>query len=442
MIRGARDTHRLTRRLLGVMFLLGLIAGCGRLPNAPLATNSKRVPGTASVVDGVPQGVVMILRSGVSPEEVAMDYGGVLVGVVPELGIYRVVMPSGDDVARTAQAMQGDARVSAAELNELAIVAESRQSSVAFSEGVRDWSEVHDQAPLTRIGATRAQTGANGSGVLVAILDTGISLDHPAFAGHLELPGIESGVSDSPGAEREEGVDSNHDGVVDGALGHGTHVAGIVLAVAPEVHLLPVRVLDSDGVGSSFDVASGIVEAVDRGAQVINMSLGMTSASAAVQSAIRYARGRGVVVVAPTGNDQLSHVQFPASMPEVVAVAGVDENDQHATFTNYGPGTDLAAPSVGILSTYFGGLYARWSGTSMAAPFVSGTAALLRGLLPPGEDSGSRIEEFLVDGAMPLEGIDPAYAPLLGAGRIDASASLNLLRSATSSGDTEQQRWK
>jgi subtilisin family serine protease len=161
-----------------------------------------------------------------------------------------------------------------------------------------------------------------------------------------------------------------------------------------------------------------------------------------VQSAIRYARGRGVVVVAPTGNDQLSHLQFPASMPEVVAVAGVDENDQHATFTNYGPGTDLAAPSVGILSTYFGGLYARWSGTSMAAPFVSGTAALLRGLLPPGEDSGSRIEEFLVDGAMPLEGIDPAYAPLLGAGRIDASASLNLLRSATSSGDTEQQRWK
>jgi subtilisin family serine protease len=161
-----------------------------------------------------------------------------------------------------------------------------------------------------------------------------------------------------------------------------------------------------------------------------------------VQSAIHYAHDHGVVVVAPTGNDQLSRVQFPASMPEVVAVAGVDENDQHAVFTNYGPGTDLAAPSVGILSTYFGGIYARWSGTSMAAPFVSGTAALLRGLLPPGGDTESRIEEYLVEGAMPLDYIDPAYAPGLGAGRVDASASLNLLHAATSSGDSEQQRWK
>jgi hypothetical protein len=80
-------------------------------------------------------------------------------------------------------------------------------------------------------------------------------------------------------------------------------------------HLLPVRVLDGDRVGSSFDVASGIVQAVDRGAQVINMSLGMSGASCAVQSAIRYARGSSAVVVAPTGNDQLGRLQFPASMP-------------------------------------------------------------------------------------------------------------------------------
>jgi subtilisin family serine protease len=444
MIRGARpDTlRRLTRPLLGATLLLVFLAGCGRLPNAPLAARPGRGAGSASIVDGQPQGVVMMLRSGESADQVATDYGGVVVDVVPELGLYRVVMPTGEDVARLAQAMRGDARVSAVEVNGLAIIAESRQSSVAFSEGSSSWSAVHDQTALTRMGATRAQTGANGNGVLVAILDTGIAFDHPAFAGHLALPGIEDDVSISPGAERAEHVDSDHDGVLDGALGHGTHVAGIVLAVAPMARLLPVRVLDSDGIGCSFDVANGIVKAVDRGAQIINMSLGMSSVSCAVQSAIHYARDHGAVVVAPTGNDQMGRIQFPASMQEVIAVAGLDENDQHAPFTNYGPGTDLAAPSVGILSTYFGGSYARWSGTSMAAPFVSGTAALLRGLMPAGAETVSRIEEYLSGGAYSLEDIDPAYAGALGAGRVDASASLNLLRSATSSGVSEEQRWK
>jgi subtilisin family serine protease len=443
MIRGARAiTDRLTRRLLGVILLLGFITGCGRLPNAPLATTLKRAPGTPSIVGGVPQGVVMMLRSGASADEVALEYGGTVSGAVPELGIYRIIPQSGEDPVLCAQALQGDARVSAAEVNELAIAAESRQSSVAFSEGMRSWSTVHDQDAVIRVGATLAQTAASGNGVLVAILDTGIQLDHPAFSGHLALPGIESGVSVSPGAERAELVDTNQDGIVDGALGHGTHVAGIVLAVAPLVRLLPVRVLDSDGVGTSFDVASGIVQAADRGAQVINMSLGMDRSSSAVQSAIHYARAHGAVVVAPTGNDQQAWPEFPASLPEVVSVAGLNENDQHAPFTNYGPGTDIAAPSVGILSTYWGGVYARWTGTSMAAPFVSGTAALLISALPPGGGTPSVVEGFLLGGAYPLGDIDPDYAPALGAGRVDASGSMNLLHSATGSSDGEQERWK
>jgi subtilisin family serine protease len=442
MIRGVRaNTHPWTG-LLGLTFLLVFGAGCSGLPNAPLASRPRHVTNTASIVDGQPQGVVMMLRNGASPDEVAMDHGGTVVDVVPELGIYRVILTQGEDIVRCAQALQGDARVSAAEVNGLACIAESRQSSVAFSEGMRNWSEVYDQSALARVGAARAQAGANGNGVLVAILDTGISLDHPALAAHLELPGIEAGVSSSPGAERAQQLDTNHDGLVDGALGHGTHVAGIVLAVAPKARLLPVRVLDSDGVGTAFDVANGIVQAVDRGARIINMSLGMNTGSSAVQSAVRYARERGAIVVAPTGNDQLGHVQFPASMPEVVAVAGLDDNDQHASFTNYGVGTDIAAPSVGILSTYFGGTYARWSGTSMAAPFVSGTAALLYGLLPAGEATPSRIEGYLTGAAFSLNGIDPVFAPALGAGRVDAAASLNLLNSATSSSGGEQQRWK
>ena len=446
MIRGARNHARSTAGLcIGSALVLSLVAGCSRLPNAPrVATAAHGAGGQGyGVLGGGSQGLMMMVRPGVSADQVAADYGGTVVAAVPTLGLYRVALPVGDDVVRSAQALTGDSRVSEAEVNGLATVAESRQSSVAFSEGSRSWRDVSDQGALARVRAARAQTAASGNGVLVAILDTGISLDHPALVGHLALPGIEAGVTTSPGAERAQQVDTNHDGLMDGALGHGTHVAGIVLAVAPRARLLPVRVLDSDGVGTAFDVANGIVLAVQRGAQVINMSLGMNTNSTAVESAIRYARAQGAMVIAPTGNDHLVHPEFPASMPEVFAVAGLDSIDQHTWFTNYGAGTDLAAPSMGILSTYFGGGYARWSGTSMAAPFVAGTAALLYGMqLPAGPGTPALVEALLKVGAFALNTSDPTYASLLGAGRLDAAASLNAFNRPLSSIDTDPQRWK
>ena len=431
MIRG---TNARARRepglLLGIALLLALAPGCGKHPVAPSPAEfraSARPGGTPNLVGpGEGSGIMLSVHDGQSAYDVAADYGGSVVDVLPELGLFRVVLPRGDDEFRNAQEMRNDGRVLAAEVNEAAMTAESRQSSVAFSEGGRTWGNVTDQDALARIGAPQAQAAANGTGVLVAILDTGISFDHPAFAGHLALPGIEPGVADSPGSERAEQVDTNGDGIVDGSLGHGTHVAGIVLAVAPQARLLPVRVLDSDGVGSAFDVAYGIVHAVERGAQVLNMSLGLSSPSSAVAAAIRFARDRGVVVVVPTGNDQIGSLSFPASMSEVVAVAGTDSLDQHAWFTNYGYGTDIAAPAMGILSTYYGGGYARWSGTSMAAPFVSGTAALLYGLMLPGDASTpGQVQSYLLQGAYSLYSIDPGFAWGLGAGRVDAARSVN-----------------
>src|ERR1051326_2146124 len=180
------------------------------------------------------------------------------------------------------------------------------------------------------------------------------------------------------------------------------------------------------GVGSAFDVAYGIVHAVERGAQVLNMSLGLSSPSSAVAAAIRFARDRGVGGVVPTGHDEMGSLSSPAAMSEVVAVAGTDSLDQHAWFTNYGYGTDIAAPAMGILSTYYGGGYARWSGTSMAAPFVSGTAALLYGLMLPGDASTpGQVQSYLLQGAYSLYSIDPGFAWGLGAGRGDAARSVN-----------------
>src|SRR5262249_8527511 len=203
-----------------------------------------------------------------------------------------------------------------------------------------------------------AQAYATGAGVLVAILDTGIELDHPALAAQIDLPGIESGSPTAPGDDRAEQVDTNGDGFVDGALGHGTHVAGIVHAIAPQARLLPVRVLDSDGVGDAFAVAQGIVAAVKRGALVINLSLGVLGPSNAVADAIDFATHRGVTVVGAAGNSGLEAVDLPAGYAPVIAVAGTDSTDQKADFSSYGPNVDVAAPSVGILSTYVGGGYA------------------------------------------------------------------------------------
>src|SRR5205814_719921 len=145
--------------------------GCSKLPVAPRVTDSSRTArpgGTPNIVEpGTGSGIMMTVRAGESAYDVAADYGGSVVDVLPELGLFRVVLPQSDDEFRNAQEMRNDVRVVAAELNEPALTAESRQSSVAFSEGGRTWGSVSDQSAITRIGASRAQAAASGSGVLV-----------------------------------------------------------------------------------------------------------------------------------------------------------------------------------------------------------------------------------------------------------------------------------
>jgi subtilisin family serine protease len=176
--------------------------------------------------------------------------------------------------------------------------------------------------------------------------------------------------------------------------GHGTHLAGIVAAtagngrggsgIAPGVRILPVRVLDAQGAGYSSHVAAGIVWATDNGAAVINLSLGGPIASGAQQEAIAYAVSRGVLVVGAAGNNHgtggVDVAQYPAAFADVLAVAAVTPESQPATFSTRGDYVDLAAPGTMITSTYPGDRYASFSGTSMAAPFVAGAAALLEGL--------------------------------------------------------------
>ena len=210
-----------------------------------------------------------------------------------------------------------------------------------------------------------------GAGVRVALLDTG--LEHT----HADLHGAVDALRDFTGSPS---------GALD-RVGHGTHTAGIVgarrndrgvVGVAPECRLLIGKVLGDDGSGLDDSVAAGIDWAVQSGADVISLSLGAPTPSPAIAAAVARAVAAGKFLICAAGNDgQSAGVNYPARFDDTVAVGAVQRNGRIAEFSSRGPEVDLCAPGEDILSTYLGGGYARLSGTSMAAPFVSGVVALL-----------------------------------------------------------------
>lgn len=245
--------------------------------------------------------------------------------------------------------------------------------------------------------------------MIVAVLDTGVDASHPALAGRL-LPGTdlvnEDNVpQDGPEAGEEPGL----------AQGHGTHISGIVTRIAPQSKILPVRVLDVNGRGNIYVLAYAIEWAADHGADVINLSLGSDFDSQVLSDAIADAQQRGVVIVAAAGNDGVATPQYPANFPGVLGVTAVDSGNHKADFANYGDGwIDLAAPGVGITSTvpFSPVLYAAWSGTSMAVPFVTGAAALVKQQQP--DAAPAEVADRLIAAGADLDAANPQYAGQLG----------------------------
>ncbi len=235
------------------------------------------------------------------------------------------------------------------------------------------------------IGAVAAWEWTKGlSDVVIAVLDTGVDLNHPDIANKLVSPGHDFFNND-------DSADDDH--------WHGTHVAGIAAAetdngqgiagVAWNCRVLPVKIVGADGEGSYSSMIEGIVWAADQGAGVINLSVGGDEPSDALHAALKYAYDLGVVIVAAAGNDSPS-VTYPAAYDDYcLAVAATDAADAVADFSAPGSQVDVAAPGVDVLSLiptwYFGpdaSPYAFASGTSMAAPHVAGFAGLIKSLKP------------------------------------------------------------
>lgn len=254
------------------------------------------------------------------------------------------------------------------------------------------------------IGAREAWTQSRGAGVVVAILDSGVQLDHPDLAGNIWT---------NPGEIPGNGRDDDNSGIVDDVHGanmfdfsadvdddndHGTHVAGIVAArqgngiggsgIAPDAKILPVKVLDSGMSGDTDMLAAGIRYAVDRGAKILNVSVNTDTPTDAVTAAAGYAGRHGAIIVASAGNNgrNIDLVpSYPASLsdPAVLSVAAEQESGALWSLSNVGTqSVDLAAPGEHIASTARGSSYQSRTGTSAAAPFVAGSLALLSAARP------------------------------------------------------------
>jgi subtilisin family serine protease len=210
----------------------------------------------------------------------------------------------------------------------------------------------------------------------VAVVDTGVQSDHPDLQGRL-VKGMN--IVD-PSSPPEDDV------------GHGTHVAGIIAAQVNNnegvagltwfTKIMPVKVLDSTGAGSTYSVAKGIIWATDHGANIINMSLGNYAEAAFLHDALKYAYEHGVILVAASGNDNTDRPGYPAAYPEVFAVSATDADESRADYSNYGDYIDVVAPGTSIPSTYPGSRYAALSGTSMASPHVAALASLVCAVNP------------------------------------------------------------
>ncbi|WP_181391993.1 S8 family serine peptidase [Deinococcus irradiatisoli] len=286
-----------------------------------------------------------------------------------------------------------------------------------FAENLPSWQSIH---------LAEAQNLAPhlGQGVVVAVIDTGIDPAHPMLQGHLSAPGSWYDFANGDTNPTEVPTLSN------GAYGHGTAVASVILQVAPNATILPIRALDSDGYGSSINIAKAVTWAILQGAKVINISA-VSNVDTTLTTVLNLAATKGVYVTLAAGNEAVDKMPYPAINASksgdfglrAINVGAVGGDSKMASFSNYGRDLEITAPGVDLVAAVPGG-YAVASGTSFSAPVLAGTLALALGerqnLLFMGK-LANQIDLMGTD----ISKLNPAYkADTLGNGLLNAQAFL------------------
>ncbi len=375
----------------------------------------------------------------------------VVPGIVPP--IYRMKVHDKDELESTVQALERDNRILRVEFNLLGETPEGVRRTLAVIDTTPTRSEYVDQTAFNRVRGPQAHSLSTGQGVIVAVIDTGVDYDHPQLVDHIlkddnDVVGYDFVDDDEDPMDEGNGLDDDNDSQIDEGAGHGTHVAGIIAQLAPGAKIMPLRVLNSEGVGTVDFVVKAlnfVQEFADDNSGhrdgpytpiVVNLSLGLPDQSFTLLAALRGVLNKGIPVIASAGNLNSSAKHYPAAGDigslDVIAVSATDRNDIKASFSNFGQWINLSAPGVGIYSTFLNSRFAKWDGTSMAAPFVSAETALIMSRLTsrnPGKDLElNQILRPLKNGIDYIYSINPRYKPKnqLGTGRINMESSVRI----------------
>lgn len=371
------------------------------------------------------------------------------IGGIEKIGVDRVKVPDGKTVNETVAMFSGRDDVVYAEpvyIRRALKLPDEYASKTELKQ--RQWG-------LEKIDATEGWDVETGKDVVIAVLDTGIDLDHSDLAGN---------IWNNPDSDTEydsdkytikydthgwDFINDDNDPNDDISISHGTHCSGIIAAVANNSvgsgmvgvswnnKLMAVKILDSIGEGDSLGLVYGIIYAADRGADVISMSLGADTASQAEIDAVNYAYNRGCVIVAASGNGGPDYigdptVYYPAAYENVIAVGATNDNDERADFSNYGQELDVVAPGEAIYSTVIGG-YGSMGGTSMACPHVAGLASLVISYWNRGGNTSwtpSQVKNAITSNCDDINSIaNSGWDRYTGYGRINVRSTLEFISS-------------
>ena len=391
--------------LLGVM--ASSVAACGQWRGAaPTLQGSSRVAAKSV------QGELVVKFRDVSARQGLMQKLGLR--MVERVAGLDALLVKAQDTGAALKTLQADPKVMYAEPNYLARKFDSQPvlPQLGFEAGDELLPKLWG---MKAIKAEQAWAVTKGDPkVLVAVVDTGVDYNHPDFGGRV-VKGRDFAYNDNDPMD-----DDSHGTHCSGSIAAGIGNGGVV-GVAPEVGIYAVKVLDKDGGGTYVMVANGIVNAANSGAPVISMSLGGSASSKVLEDAVKYAQGKGALIVAAMGNDASEEPSYPAAIPGVMAVGATNVRDRQASFSNFGKHISVSAPGEDILSTTPGGKYGSFSGTSMATPHVAGLAGLVKSRFPElaADKLRARIESKSDD--LGNRGFDIRF----GHGRINAIKAVN-----------------
>jgi subtilisin family serine protease len=341
--------------------------------------------------------VVVKLKPNVVIGTILTRYNATLLGTITESNLHFLRLSSGQTADQLLPALNADPDLFYAEPNYYsdgepnggAILFRAHTAPLAGAILFRAHGDMTplpagmgDQWAWERIKLVDARKISTGQGIVVAVLDTGLAPDHPLLSSSLtagyDFVRMTDGIYD-----QGNGMDDDGNGIADEFVGHGTHVSGILITEAPGVQIMPIRVLNSEGMGTYWEVAAGIKYAVDHGADIINMSLSAPRLTPSLKDALDYAASHGVIVVSAAGTGSGPNYPAAYSNPVLLGVGSTDINDAIAWFSGGRiADTDVYAPGTDIYSAYSYNGYALASGTSMSAPIVAGEAALLLSRYP------------------------------------------------------------